>query len=167
MAPTRAGRGIFEPAGMSDVPAASAYGGIVDPHVGHGPACAWVPQARFEDHRINHMSQQRDAQVVEGPCRPVEELLIDRPVPVGQAAESPKDTRHGHRAASENPAEYYLPPRPGGRLGKDIAKLKNKIVPCRYKRCSIHADLPIYYWSSNLHIGLSASFLSLTSPDFG
>jgi hypothetical protein len=156
----RADRGILEPAGMSDVPAPSANRGIVDPQVGHRLACTYVLHTRFEDHRINHMSQQRDAQVVERPGCPIEEFLIDRPVPVGQTAKCSKDTRYSHRAASENPAEHDLSPGPSGRLGKDIAKLENQIVPCRYKRCSIHADFPIQCWSYNLHIGSSASLLS-------
>jgi hypothetical protein len=158
---TRTGRGIFEPSGMSDVFAASGHRGIVDSHIGHGFAGEFVQYTRFEDHRINHTNQQRCAQTVEGPSSSIEELLVDRPVPVGQIAESSKYAGHSHGPASENPARYDLLPSPGRRFGEDIGKLKNKTVSCRYKRCSIHADLPIHCWSSNLHIGLSASLLSL------
>jgi hypothetical protein len=73
--------------------------------------------------------------MVERPPSLIEELLVNRPVPVDQIAKSPNYAGYSHGTASENPAQHDLPPSPGRRFGEDIAKLKNNTVPCRYKRC--------------------------------
>jgi len=108
------------------------------------------------------MNQQRYAQFLQRPCCPVEKLLIDRPVLGGQIAQCTEYPGHCSRPAFEDPAKHDLLPNPGGRFGEYIRKLKNNIVPCRYKRYSFHAGLPIHcVCLYNTYIGLSASFLSI------
>ena len=93
----------------------------------------------------------------------VEEFLIDGPMAVGQFSQGAENTGDGGRPTFENPTEGDLLEGSCGWLGEDITKLKNYTVPCRYRKCSVHADLLINGFL-NTSIGWSASFLLVWRP---
>ncbi len=148
---------ILEPTGVGDVFATSAYGGVVDSQVGYGLAGSLVENARFEDHGVNDLDQQSLAQLVQRPSGSVKEFLVDGPMAVGQLSQDPKNAGHGSRSPFEDPSQGNLLKGSCGGFGENPTKLKNNAVPCRYRKCSVHADLPINGFL-NTYIGLSASF---------
>jgi hypothetical protein len=154
------GRGVLEPAGVGDVLAVTCRRGIVDGQIDDGLRAHGADRARLQDHRRDDVDHQRPAQGVQRPGRAVEELLVDRPVPVGQTAQGAEDAGDSGRPAMQDPSEGDLTPDLGRRLGEHAAKLEKQGVPRRYQRCCIHADLPCDCLDNN-HIGLSACFLSL------
>ena len=132
------GGGVLEPAGVGDVLAAAGGRGVVDGQIDDGLSAHGVDRARFQDHRRDDVDQECPAQGVQRPGRAVEELLVDRPVPVGQTAQGAEDAGDGGRPAMQHPAEGDLPPDLGRRLGEHAAKLEKQGVPRRYQKCRIH-----------------------------
>jgi hypothetical protein len=145
---------------VGDVLAVSAGRGVVDVQVGDGLAGRGIAAAGLQDQRADDMHHQVRREGLQTPGGSIEELVIDRPMPVGQLAQRAKDARDRGRPAMQHPAQGDLLPDRRRRLSEDASKLLNQSSPCRYKRRSIHADSPVRLRDNN-PIGKSATFLSV------
>jgi hypothetical protein len=132
---------------------------VAEDKIGDGFPARRIDPTLFANQRTDHATKQLKTKIVQPPGGLIEKLLVYRPVPVGQVAQSANQVRHRRGTAIEDPAQGDLPPRAGRPLGKTIRKLMNQLFPCRYQSHSIHADLPIVDLH-NQYIGRSASFLS-------
>jgi len=75
-----------------------------------------------------------------------------------------KYTGHCSWSSSQNTAQDDLPKRFGGRFGENIAKVKDYVVPRRYKRYSVHADLPIYRFLYCIHRIVGSFLIAANLP---